>query len=248
MDRIISVVIVAIVAASLLPTVYAQEIVLHEGSSGSQDVVCRIPVPDNREFRFINFKKDNLSCENDEARSFTLIDVPANTILHFYDSPNRRTNDDWVRVVTRQDISRMVVGSFEIDRERPEISIEYSRDNGLNGKVSSLEINPPDPCLNAGRPILGREGDVIFATVDMGPTNCGWTGNVQLVIRQDRPWRSDKTLASTNDRNPNDEREMGVPWDCRVTAFDQMIKIFAEFRANGRKVHQSRREIVNCQS
>ena len=246
MKRPLFTVLVLVLLAAPSSAIYAAEIVLHEGGSGSQDVVCRIPVPDNREYRFYNFKKDKLGCENDEARSFTLVDVPANTILHFYDSPSRRINDDWLRVRTRREIGRMVVSSFQLDRDRPDIQLQYTRKNGLDGKVSSLEINPPDPCAGAGRPILTRSGDLIIAEVGLGPPSCGWLGRVELQIRQDRPWRPDKSLASTKERHPNDPRRMGVSWPCRVTAFDQEIKIFAEFRANGKKVRQSRRERVNC--
>ena len=63
-----------------------------EGNWGSQDHVCTIYWDSDKS---VNFKKDRISCENDEARSGFLEGAVWGTTITLYDHPDGKRNDDY---------------------------------------------------------------------------------------------------------------------------------------------------------
>lgn len=106
----------------------------YEGNDGSQDQLCGVGLAPQR------VAMRNTGCPNDEARSMVLLDVPAGSVLRVYDSPEGKTEDDWTEVVTKVDVDRLVVGTFERSYEDASVRVTSHRNNGLDGKVSLVEV------------------------------------------------------------------------------------------------------------
>lgn len=62
-----------------------------------------------------------------------------------YDNPDGKTNDDCVEIIVLQDFTTtQTVNSYERDvNDNEYIKIKHHRDDGLDGKVSRIEIYPP---------------------------------------------------------------------------------------------------------
>lgn len=109
---------------------------LKEGNNGTQNTVCTIGVG---QAQIVHFP-GHPDCNEDEARSMILTDVPANITLLLFDNPDRRLDDDWVAIRTKRAIQSKTIGSFERSISDNDIEMVYQRNNGLDGKVSRLEV------------------------------------------------------------------------------------------------------------
>lgn len=79
---------------------------------------------------------------NDEARSLLLVGVRAGAVITLYDSKSWSTGDDYCVIRVKRLIgNRCVIGSFERSYEDDDVQVTYYRNNGLDGKVSSMKIN-----------------------------------------------------------------------------------------------------------
>eukprot|EP01084_Bolivina_argentea_P283475 485513_1 len=126
------------------------KMVLHEGNDGSQNTVCTLNIDYvNRDWnnpQTINFKKDSYGCDNDETRSLTITKGLKGTIIKFYDSPDRKTDDDWVEIeIIKSFHLPITINSYQnyngAHDEYIKVTLHY--DNGLDGKVSSCYIYRP---------------------------------------------------------------------------------------------------------
>jgi hypothetical protein len=119
---------------------FASVIDLFEGPNGSQNRVCSIAVRGEVALKFTS--NSNGHCANDEARSMILHRVPAGTVIRIYDHPDGKREDDWseIEVVQQRDIT--TVPSFQTPIASGPVRLRYFRNNGLDGKVSRLEMGP----------------------------------------------------------------------------------------------------------
>ena len=127
---------------------------LYEGNDATQDILCMIAVNQDKSLRFDDPIVDgkDYKCNNDEARSALLHDVPAGKVLRFYDHPFRSESDDWVEVIVKRAVARKYISSFERSFEDADVRVSYHRNNGLDGKVSAAVVattsmNPPPAAL-----------------------------------------------------------------------------------------------------
>jgi len=136
----------------------------YEGNNGTQNLLCSVPISGNRT---IDFATDS-QCDNDEARSLIMYDVPAGRVIKLYDSPSGSRNDDWTEIVTKQPIKQITVGTFETSRQLELYDIIYHRNNGLDGKVSRAVINstPSGPLAVLYEGNNGTQN--IACTIDIG--------------------------------------------------------------------------------
>ena len=115
---------------------------LYEGNSGTQDVVCPLFLNRNKSLRFSDpWTGTDFPCNNDEARSILLHDVPAGKVLRFYDDGGRGyQEDDWTEIVVKRPVARKYVDTFEQSFEDDDVRVVFHRDDGLDGKISSAEV------------------------------------------------------------------------------------------------------------
>ena len=121
---------------------------LYEDNNGRQEIVCPIAVVNsNKVVRF----HDSRFCDNDEARSVLLHDVPAGRVFRIYDDADRKyQDDDWTEIIVKKDLSRTYVNSFEHSYENEDIRVIAHKDDNLDGKVSAIEVSsrPIGPVLD----------------------------------------------------------------------------------------------------
>lgn len=115
-------------------------IYLHEGPGATkrEDIVCVIPVKPG----LVNRKANG--CENDEARSMSLSGVAKNTRITLFDNGSGNRDDDHVIIDVLRNISmneRIIIPSFESSYKTEAYRSAFVRNNGLNGKVSRIEIS-----------------------------------------------------------------------------------------------------------
>lgn len=113
-----------------------------EGNDGTQNVVRRDSFSGSEPYRISsNLKRE--SGQNDEICSVVLEYVPVNTKITVYDNPDGRTNDDWCTLEVKAYKRKIVIRHFEEDKETGDYRLDYHRKNGLNGKISHIEIDAP---------------------------------------------------------------------------------------------------------
>ena len=117
-----------------------QRVSLYEGRFGKQDHVCVVPTGADESIDFTN-STDFRYCDNDEARSLRLFEVPAGRVLRFYDDPKGSTSDDWTEITVKRNVREKLIDSFERSFEDADVLVQYHRNNGLDGKVSRLQIS-----------------------------------------------------------------------------------------------------------
>ncbi|MDB5980320.1 MAG: hypothetical protein JWQ69_1335 [Pseudomonas sp.] len=106
-------------------------------SVNAADVVCVLPRGPH------TLGLPSQGCENDEARSLSLSGIAKGTRINLYDNPRGSREDDHATIDVKRDIGideKVVVGSFELNRNNNDYRIVYSRNNGLDGKVSRIEV------------------------------------------------------------------------------------------------------------
>jgi phosphatidylserine/phosphatidylglycerophosphate/cardiolipin synthase-like enzyme len=114
---------------------------LYEGNDATQDLLCMIAVNRDKSLRFGDpIDGSDWKCNNDEARSALLHDVPAGKVLRFYDEPFRSEIDDWVEIILKRGVARKYIGSFERSFEDDDVRVIYHGYDGLDGKISAAEV------------------------------------------------------------------------------------------------------------
>jgi hypothetical protein len=106
-------------------------------ADSSQDAVCVVP----RGQRTLRLPM--AGCENDEARSLSLSGIDKGTRIRLFDNANGSREDDHVIIDVKRDISldeRVVISSFEQTLNSADYQMVYVRNNGLDGKVSSIQL------------------------------------------------------------------------------------------------------------
>ena len=116
--------------------------VFYEGNDATQDRLFSFSTETSRSW---NCKKGD--CENDEARSVVLYHVKPGTRIYIYDSPKSkeedRKEDDWTEIKVKKYIAKVVIESFEKNRDEDDVYVKYHRKNGLDGKVSYIKVEAP---------------------------------------------------------------------------------------------------------
>lgn len=99
---------------------------------------------DERYTRSLNLKNER-DWNNDEIRSLRLKSVAPGTIIRLYDNPDMKRNDDWIEIRVKKSGNDIVVGDLEKSNyHNSHYTAEFHRVNGLNGKVSAIEVIKSD--------------------------------------------------------------------------------------------------------
>lgn len=142
---------------------------LYEGASGTQDHVCVVSVRADGSTDFTGTPNPR-NCDNDEARSARLFDVPAGRTVRLFDSPQGSRQDDWIEITTRRAVAEKLIPGFQRSFEDADVRVVHHRNNGLDGKVSRLETasGPSGPTMVLYEGGSGTQNQV--CTLDVGQT------------------------------------------------------------------------------
>ncbi|HEX8541486.1 MAG TPA: hypothetical protein VF671_07275 [Pseudomonas sp.] len=115
-------------------------IYLWEGSNADkkQDAVCAIPAGKK------TLKFPTQGCENDEAKSMSISGLKKGTRITVFDNGDGNRQDDYTVIDIKRNIGThedVVLGSFETNVSNNDFQVVFARNNGLDGKVSRLEIS-----------------------------------------------------------------------------------------------------------
>ncbi|WP_052704080.1 hypothetical protein [Vibrio nigripulchritudo] len=113
-----------------------------EGNGATQDQVGNALEADQH--YSIDCKDGDQGFDNDEARSVKLVNIKSPVTITVYDSPDKSKDDDWTRIeVTEAFEGEVVVRTFEESgKPHQAVEVSYYSDNGLDGKVSYIEVEP----------------------------------------------------------------------------------------------------------
>ncbi len=117
---------------------------VNDGYLGSGDLLCSIPYANGRQINFTT----NPRCNNDRAQSLTLHNLQAGSFLRIYDNSDGQTDDDWAQIHIKQDIQIYTIGSFLADIDDAFVEMIILRDNGLDDKISRIEMGNVDVLAN----------------------------------------------------------------------------------------------------
>lgn len=109
----------------------------------SYGFVCKADTSHDQD---IDFKNKKNRCKNDEAQSMTLTGFfKKGTRIILADSPQGKHSDDWFEVEFLQDMAnvRYIIPTFEFSFQDRFIKTRFHKKNGLDGKVSRMEIRVP---------------------------------------------------------------------------------------------------------
>ena len=114
-------------------------VIFYEGNNGTQDIVAEF-----------DYSYKGRLWPNDEARSVELINLPKGSYVVVYDQPSsnpsltKLTDDATVIRVVGDNSGYSRFSTFEMNLENDLFRMVYFRKNGLDGKVSSVEIKIAD--------------------------------------------------------------------------------------------------------
>ena len=106
---------------------------------------------------------------NDEARSVLLDGALPDTLIRVFDSRDGDMSDDWAEILVTALASGRCVGTFEDDFSDDAVTVVYHAVNGLDGKVSRVEILSA-PYSTAETPTPPSATRPIHATETTGPS------------------------------------------------------------------------------
>ncbi|MEX5572488.1 hypothetical protein Q1J52_06085 [Pseudomonas lijiangensis] len=139
-------------------------IYLWEGSDADRkkDTVCAIPSGSR------TLLLPTQGCENDEAQSMSLSGITKGTRITVFDNGGGSREDDYAIIDVKRDIGikeHVVVSGFEQNRNNADYQIIHVRNNGLNGKISRIEVGrTPDNFSDAA--IAFYEGNNLDKNLD----------------------------------------------------------------------------------
>ncbi len=127
--------------SSTLPPVDFSDaaLVLYEGNSAKEDVVCQLPIP----YSAFNLSSVQYGCINDEARSLRILKARKGTMVRLFGAPHHQRNEGYAFINVTQDITLPVmVGSFEHNYVGAKWQIvRLGSGQQLDGKVSSMSLH-----------------------------------------------------------------------------------------------------------
>lgn len=133
----------ALFVVSIFSSPARAEWVFFEGNGGEPNIVCTLEQAP-MDVHLGGLFNDPYGCDNDEARSVKLLNIPAGAMLVVYDAGDCNKNDDYTRIRVLQNISSLTISSFEAWGEPdPSLGVDFENtpNNGLDGKVSCIQIS-----------------------------------------------------------------------------------------------------------
>ncbi len=112
-----------------------------DGDNARRDFVCNVSLEEARQVDL----GTHPDCGGARARSFRLRDVPAGRVIRFYNGPRESRDTDWTEILPKRFLASRRFESFEINIDTADARVTYVRRNGLDGRVSRIEISAVAP-------------------------------------------------------------------------------------------------------
>ena len=109
-----------------------------EGNNGKQDKIGTVSDESGRGY---NLKDEGAPVKDDEARSVVLNVIKAGTTITVYDdAKGREGKSDYCIIEVLKDVQQYTVSSFERTYTDESVRVTYSKEGGLDGKVSHIRV------------------------------------------------------------------------------------------------------------
>ncbi|EJM55367.1 fibronectin type III domain-containing protein [Pseudomonas sp. GM48] len=196
-------------------------IALHEGRNGSENIVCTVGLTSATAF---NFGGD---CDNDEAKSATLLSAKAGTKITLYGQYDSNScKQGCLTIETKRSITWPIqVGNLESSYENADVKVTRSGGTQqLEGKVSSIRVEFLPDTTPPGKPL-----NPVISTITGTSATLNWTAasdNIGVVgYRVSLNGASPVTVTSTQHifRGLAD----GVQYTAEIRALDAAANISA---------------------
>ncbi|MDH3791782.1 MAG: hypothetical protein OES41_08565, partial [Rhodospirillales bacterium] len=112
-----------------------------DGDDARRDFVCNVSLEEARQVDL----GTHPDCGGSRAHSFRLRDVPAGRVIRFYNGPRESRDTDWTEILPKRFLASRRFESFEINIDTADARVTYVRRNGLDGRVSRIEISAVPP-------------------------------------------------------------------------------------------------------
>ncbi|HYH95032.1 reprolysin-like metallopeptidase [Hyalangium sp.] len=147
---------------------------LYESADGLQNLLCSVTASQPSS---IDFSGPG-DCDEDEAESVKLYDMPAGRVVRLFDSPGGSRQDDWVEIRVKRAFGEKLIGTLEGSFEDDDVRVVFHRNNELNGQVSRLEValEPSGPIVDLHAGNTGTQG--LVCSVGVGsPVSLDFTAS-----------------------------------------------------------------------
>ena len=122
---------------------YSSEQIQNGGPTPGTNIYYCGAVPTSKSTSW-DLKDSNGPVTNDEVVACILMDVPKGTVITLYDSPSASPDDDYTTITVLQNIYQFTIESIEEgSTSTMPVQIDYHKKNGLNGKVSFIQVDVP---------------------------------------------------------------------------------------------------------
>lgn len=161
--------------------------------------------------------KDTSGWANDKVRSLKLKSVTQGTRIRLFDSPEGSTGDDWVEITVKQSHRVVIIPTLELTTENKYYKQSFTHKNGLNGKVSRIEVYP-------------ATGNFTFQSKVMRNLALAWTDKDGAAHRfansgkNYRFWKPDLSISAAKDVHASFKMD-----HIRGSALDEHMNIYVSF-------------------
>jgi|GEM_PF-6443910 len=115
-------------------------IVFYDNTNQGGNLICSLEVENETVINFQNFDQ----CQDDDAESMSIQNIPAGTIIKLYDDVNGSEQDDVLTIFALVDVVSANINTLEASFETENIRVIYEGVNGLNSAVSLMEVSTSD--------------------------------------------------------------------------------------------------------
>lgn len=115
-------------------------VVFYDNTNLGGNLLCAIEIGNST---IINFIEQEF-CDNDDAESISIHNIPQGTIIKLYDDVNGSEQDDVLTIFAKTDIVSANINTLESFFENENIKIIYEGVDGLNSAVSLMEVSTAD--------------------------------------------------------------------------------------------------------
>jgi endonuclease/exonuclease/phosphatase family metal-dependent hydrolase len=114
---------------------------LFDGDDARRDFICNVSLEEARRVDL----EDHPECGGARVRWIRLRDVPAGRVIRFFDGPSAGLDTDWMEILPKRFLASERFGPVEVNIDAADARVTHYRRNGLDGRVSRIEVSAVPP-------------------------------------------------------------------------------------------------------